>query len=57
VVGSVGSSSADVRKALALLGELPLDAYTHTVLPLDRFADAWNLARSHGCLKPLLKID
>jgi hypothetical protein len=24
---------------------------------LDRFADAWNLTRSHGCLTPLLTVD
>ena len=57
VVGSVGSSRADVRKAIDLLRDLPLDAYMRTVLPLDRFADAWNRRRPHGCPTPRLKVD
>ena len=56
IVGSLGSSAADYDDALALLGELPLDAFLQHELPLARFAEAWEGFHQHPGLKTLLRV-
>lgn len=55
VVGSVGSGAAHFEQALELLPRLDLDPYLRRVMPLDRFAEAWEIFRRHECLKVLLR--
>jgi len=57
VVGSVGSSSEHFTRAIELLSRLPLEPYLRNVMPLERFAEGWDLFRRHECLKVLLKVD
>ena len=57
VVGSVGSSSGHFTRAIELLSRLPLEPYLRNVMPLERFAEGWDLFRRHECLKVLLKVD
>lgn len=55
VVGSVGSSAAEFREAIALLPVLNLDPLVSAVLPLDRYAEAWEAFRRRAHLKVLLQ--
>lgn len=57
IVGSVGSRAVDFRAAIELLPELDLAVYLRHIMPLERFAEGWQLFRRHDCLKVLLKVD
>ncbi len=54
IVGSVGSGAAEFEEAIALLPEIDTHAFTEKVLPLEAFAEAWELARQRAHLKILL---
>lgn len=56
VVGSVGSGPEDFDEAIRLLPNLDLDAFFQCVLPLERFRDAWDIARRGESLKVILEI-
>ena len=55
VVGSVGSSAADFRDAIALLPQIDLAPLISAVFPLDRFHDAWDAFGRREHLKMLLQ--
>ncbi len=57
VVGSVGSTAEDFAEAIRLMPELDLAALMQCRLPLDRFAEAWELARSGTKLKIILDVE
>ena len=55
VIGSVGSGAAEFREAIALLPQLELEPLTSAVMPLERFADAWESFTRREHLKILLQ--
>jgi 2-desacetyl-2-hydroxyethyl bacteriochlorophyllide A dehydrogenase len=57
VLGSVGSSAEHFTRAISLLPHLPLEPYLRNVMPLESFAEAWDLVRRHECLKVMLRVD
>ena len=57
IVGSVGRERADVEDALKLLPQLEWDQFLQHILPLERFAEAWESVRKGEYLKTLLEID
>jgi threonine dehydrogenase-like Zn-dependent dehydrogenase/GT2 family glycosyltransferase len=56
VIGSVGSENRDFERALTLLPALDLAPFLESTLPLDRFQDAWDLARTGRHLKVMLAL-
>jgi hypothetical protein len=56
VVGSVGSSAAEFEAAVKLLPLLDTRSLTQTVLPLSKFATAWESVRNRSHLKILLDV-
>ena len=57
VTGSVGAEGQDTEAAIDLIALLDLSALTQVVLPLERFAEAWEAAKSRKHLKILLEVD
>lgn len=55
IVGSVGADWDDFAEALRLLPTLDTAPFIETILPLERFEEAWNLHRSGKHLKIMLK--
>ena len=55
IIGSVGADREDFSSALDLLPQLTMDVFTKTVMPLERFAEAWQHQRSAKYLKVLLQ--
>jgi threonine dehydrogenase-like Zn-dependent dehydrogenase len=56
VVGSVGSSGADFREALATLPRLDTGPFLTATYPLAEFERAWAHARSGSALKVMLEV-
>ena len=57
VVGSVGSTAEDFAEAIRLMPSLDLSPLLACRLPLDSFAEAWDLARSGARLKIILDVE
>ena len=57
IAGSVGASAVDVDAAIAILPHLDLSVLTTHVMPLARYADAWDVARTRAQLKTVLEVD
>ncbi len=57
IVGSVGSGRDDFQAAIKLLERLDLSVLTRTVLPLEKFLEAWEESRRGRRLKILLEVD
>jgi 2-desacetyl-2-hydroxyethyl bacteriochlorophyllide A dehydrogenase len=57
VIGSVGSSAADMVAAIHLLPQLPVTPLLEHVLPLEQYAQAWDLVKSRKPLKVLLRCE
>jgi hypothetical protein len=57
VIGSVGSSAADFCDSIHLLKDLDLSPFLKKSLPLQEFAGAWELFRTHQFLKIMLEVN
>jgi len=57
VVGSIGSTGADVVEALATLPRLDVAALLRSAYPLEEFAVAWSSARAKAHPKIMLQVD
>ncbi len=57
VVGSVGSTAEDFAEAIRLMPSLDLSPLLACRLPLESFAEAWDLARSGARLKIILDVE
>ena len=56
IVGSVGSSAEDFRKAIKILSSLDLDVLTKFSVPFERFEEGWQKFRNREALKLLLSF-
>ncbi|KIL97791.1 hypothetical protein CCC_00852 [Paramagnetospirillum magnetotacticum MS-1] len=56
VVGSVGSTAEDFEEAIRLMPSLDLSPLLACHLPLERFAEGWELARGGSRLKIILDV-
>lgn len=54
VIGSVGSTAADFRKAIHLLPRLDLTPLLLKTVPLERYQEAWNLFNTRNFLKVMI---
>lgn len=57
VVGSVGSSGADFRQALAILPQIDTTPFLQASFPLSQFEQAWAEFRRRSALKVMLQAD
>lgn len=55
IIGSVGGDAEDFDRALELLPQMNTEPFTQMIIPLKDFKKAWELQRSSGYLKILLK--
>ena len=56
VIGSVGSTAEDFRTAIELIAELDLEDHLKCRLPLDAYAQGWQMARNGDVLKVILDV-
>jgi len=56
IVGSVGSSAKEFKKAIKILHELDLDLFLERVYPLEWFERAWQETRTKEYLKIILEM-
>jgi threonine dehydrogenase-like Zn-dependent dehydrogenase len=57
IIGSVGSNHGDFDEALATLPRLDTAPFLESSFPLEAFEQAWEMARSRGVLKVMLRAD
>jgi D-arabinose 1-dehydrogenase-like Zn-dependent alcohol dehydrogenase len=57
VVGSVGSTRADITEALTQLASLDTEPLIGSSFPLEQFASAWQTARAKAIPKVMLQVD
>jgi hypothetical protein len=57
LVGSVGAGSEDFAWAIKTLPSIDTSPFTQSILPLEKFDEAWSLHRSGKHLKVILKVD
>lgn len=57
IIGSVGSSAEDFDEALVTLPALDTRSFFEKVLPLEEYAQAWELSRRREHLKIILQTD
>ena len=57
VVGSVGSTRADIAEALTQLASLDTEPLIGSSFPLEQFASAWQSARARAIPKVVLQVD
>ncbi len=57
VIGTVGSSGADLDEALHTIPLIDTTPFLQTALPLTEFEKAWDLVRSRSVLKVMLQPD
>lgn len=57
IIGSVGSNHRDFDEALATLPRLDTAPFLESSFPLEEFERAWEVARSRGVLKVMLRAD
>jgi 2-desacetyl-2-hydroxyethyl bacteriochlorophyllide A dehydrogenase len=55
IAGSVGADGIDFDKALEMLPQLDMKAFTEVVMPLENFKEAWEIHRESKHLKILLQ--
>ena len=56
IVGSVGSAAKHFKLAIDLLPQIDTTFLTEKMLPIDQYAQAWDLAKSQKYLKVILEI-
>ncbi len=57
IVGSVGSSTEDIKEAIATLPQINTAGFMQKIMPLSEFAQAWELSRAQEFLKVILCVD
>jgi D-arabinose 1-dehydrogenase-like Zn-dependent alcohol dehydrogenase len=57
LVGSVGAGSEDFAWAIKTLPGIDTAPFTQSIVPLEKFDEAWSLHRSGKHLKVILKVD
>lgn len=57
IVGSVGSNGTVFKEALEILPQLDVEPFVQHSYPLEKYEEAWSLARSGKVLKVMLRLD